>query len=242
MSPPPGCSTTVGLPEPVQCRCSLCPPTSTNWPGHRVRACIQVLAHGLEARAHRGKSHHRDHRVDAASRSAAATQLPVGLNGHPDRQRQQRGRPHPAQGIAHPGAERDEEKSGHAHEHRRHHGPSLWLVGEPHREHGQHRPTHGESPQHRAGDVVLLHLDERGGDEKQGGDEPGRQRPGHDPADATRAAGICGRPGGPVRCQRGWWAWWPWNTTPRACGAARAQSSALEARSVILDSTRKAPT
>ena len=94
------------------------------------------------------------------------------------------------QRIVHAGAERDEEKPGHAHEDRRHHGPTLWLVGEPHREHRQHRPPDGESPQHRAGDVVLLHLDEGGGDEKQSGDDSGRQRPGHDPPDMTLASGI----------------------------------------------------
>ena len=32
MSPPPGCSTTVGLPEPVHWRCNRCPPTSISWP------------------------------------------------------------------------------------------------------------------------------------------------------------------------------------------------------------------
>jgi hypothetical protein len=31
--PSPGSRTTVGLPEPVQCRCSRCPPTSISWPG-----------------------------------------------------------------------------------------------------------------------------------------------------------------------------------------------------------------
>ena len=41
----------------------------------------------------------------------------------------------PIQGIAYPGPERDEEESGDAHEEGRHQRPSLWLVGEPHREH-----------------------------------------------------------------------------------------------------------
>ena len=46
---------------------------------HRVRACIQVLAHGLIAPAHRGKSHHCLAVVSSSARYRAvllAGQLP----------------------------------------------------------------------------------------------------------------------------------------------------------------------
>ena len=67
----------------------------------------------------------------------------------------------------HRGAERHQQKTAQSHEQGRSRGPSLWLIGEPHREHGQHRPAQRESAQDRAGDGALLGRDERGGDQEQ---------------------------------------------------------------------------
>jgi hypothetical protein len=43
ISPPPGCSTTVGLPVPVQWRCMECPPTSIDRPGIEGAASVAAL-------------------------------------------------------------------------------------------------------------------------------------------------------------------------------------------------------
>ena len=153
---------------------------------HRVGPGVHRFTHGLVAAADRGKSQHREHRVEQPA-SAPAAKLSMGADDHPDRQRQQGGRPHPVEHLVHRGAERHQEKTAQSHEQRRSRRPSLWLVGEPHREHGQHRPAQRESAQDCAGDGALLGRDERGGGEEQGGDESGGQRAGHDPTDASAA-------------------------------------------------------
>ena len=67
--------------------------------------------------------------------------------------------------------------------------PALWLVGEPNRQHGQHRPAQREPTQDGAGEGTLLDRDERGGGEDEGGDEAGGQRAGHDPRKVAAALG-----------------------------------------------------
>jgi hypothetical protein len=57
-------------------------------------------------------------------------------------------------------------QAAQSHDQCRSRGPSLRLIGEPHREHGQHRPAQGESAQDGTSDGTLIRRDERGGNEE----------------------------------------------------------------------------
>jgi hypothetical protein len=132
---------------------------------HGEVAFIQRSTHRLVAATNCGQSHHRDHRVEEPS-PASAKKLPMRSDDHPDHQRQQGGGPHPAEHLVNPGAEPHQEKTAQSHEQRRSRRPSLWLIAEPHREQGQHRPTQRESTQECPGDLALLCRNEGGGHKK----------------------------------------------------------------------------
>ena len=104
---------------------------------------------------------------------------------HPDRQRQQGGRPQPVEHPVHRGTENQQQKTAQPHEQGRSRRPSLWLVGEPHRQHRQHRPPQREPAQDRTSDGALLCREERGSDEERSSDQPGDQRAGHDPTNVS---------------------------------------------------------
>jgi hypothetical protein len=70
----------------------------------------------------------------------------------------------------HRGAKPHQEQAAQSHEQRRRRGPSLRLIGEPDRQHRQHRPAQGESAQDRASDGTFLGRDERGGGEDYSSD------------------------------------------------------------------------
>jgi hypothetical protein len=65
-----------------------------------------------------------------------------------------------------PLAEHHQEQTAQPQEQCRHDRPSLWLIAEPRREHGQHRPTQREPAQERARELAFLCRDERRGNEK----------------------------------------------------------------------------
>ena len=109
---------------------------------------------------------------------------------HPDGQHQHGRGPHPAEHLVHRGAKPDQEQAAHSHEQGRSHGPSLRLIGEPDREHRQHRPTQRESAQDRARDGTFLSRDERGEGEKYSSNQSGGQRAGHDPTNVSPRPGI----------------------------------------------------
>src|SRR5512132_3510246 len=88
------------------------------------------------------------------------------------------------------GAEPHQEKAAQSHEQCRSRGPSLWLIGEPDREHRQHRPAQGESAQDCASDGTFLCRDERGGGEEDSSDQSGGQRAGDDPTNVSPRPGI----------------------------------------------------
>ncbi len=150
---------------------------------------IQRFTHSLVAAAYRGQSHEREHRVQQPS-PASTMKLATRSDDHPDHQRQQGRGPHPSEDPVNLRAEHHQEQTAQPHEQRRSRSPPLRLIGEPHREHGQHRPTQRESAQDRAGDVALLRRDERGGNEEQSRDESGGQRAGHDPTNVSPRPSI----------------------------------------------------
>ncbi len=92
--------------------------------------------------------------------------------------------------LVHRGAEPQQQKTAHSHEQRWSRGPPLRLVGEPHREHGQHRPAEGESAQDCTGDGALRGRNDRGEGQEQCSEKPGDQRADHDPTDACLRPGI----------------------------------------------------
>ena len=155
---------------------------------HRVGVGVHRFTHRLVAAADGGDGQHRDHGVEQPA-AGPAPKLPTDADDHPDDERQQGGRPHPAEHLVHRRAERQQEQTAQSHEQGRSRRPALWLVGEADRQHGQHRPAHREPAQDGAGEGALLGRDERGGGEEEGGDEPGGQRAGHDPREVAAALG-----------------------------------------------------
>ena len=153
-------------------------------PRHRVGLGIRCFTQGLVAAADRGERQHRDHWVEQPA-SAPAPKLSMDADDHPDGQRQHGGGPHPVEHLVHRGAKPHQEKAAQSHEQGRSRGPSLWLIGEPDREHRQHRPAQRESAQDGASDGALLCRDERGGGEEESSDESGGQRAGDDPTNVS---------------------------------------------------------
>ena len=151
VSPRPGSRMTVGSPDPVQDRYSRWSPTSMSCPGSDSADawsmdCVTVWI----AAADRGEGGDRDDRVEHPP-AAAARQLPADLDGDPDQQAQQGGRPHPTKGV-HGGAARGEDEqrgTAHAHHGGGNGGPALRVVGEEHRQCQQQRPSRGETEEHQ---------------------------------------------------------------------------------------------
>ena len=109
----------------------------------------------------------------------------MGLADHPDHEYQQGGGPHPAEPGVDRGAKHQQEKAAESHERGGYRSPRLRLVGETHREQGEHRPPHGESAQDGAGDTGFVGRNERRGGQEQCGEESGSQRPGDEPTDVS---------------------------------------------------------
>jgi hypothetical protein len=158
-------------------------------PRHRVGLGIGCFTQGLVAAADRGQSQHRDHWVEQPA-SAPAMKLSMDTDDHPDGQRQHGGGPHPVEHLVDRGAEPHQENAAQSHEQSRSRGPSLWLIGEPDREHSQHRPAQRESAEDCASDGTFLCRDERGGGEEYSSDESGGQRASDDPTNASFRPGI----------------------------------------------------
>jgi hypothetical protein len=158
-------------------------------PRHRVGLGIGCCTQGLVAAADRGQRQHRDHWIQQPA-SESARKLSMDTDEHPDGQGQHGRGPHPVEHLVHRGAKPHQEQAAHPHEQCRSRGPSLRLIGEPHREHRQHRPPEGESAQDGASDGTLLGRDERGGGEEYSSEESGGQRAGDDPTNVSPRPGI----------------------------------------------------
>jgi hypothetical protein len=145
-------------------------------PRHRVGLGIGGCTQGLVAATQRGQRQHHDHRGEQPA-PARARKLSMGADEHPDGQGRHGRGPHPVEHLVHRGAKPHQEQAAQAHGQGRSRGPSLRLIGEPDREHGQHRPAQGESAQDGAGDGTLLGRDERGGGEEESSDQSGGNEP-----------------------------------------------------------------
>jgi hypothetical protein len=62
------------------------------------------------------------------------------------------------------------------HEHGRRSCPPPRLVREPYRQHCQQCPAEGKCQQDHTGEDILIRVDERGGDQRQGDNESSGQR------------------------------------------------------------------
>lgn len=160
--------------------------------GRGVGPGIRRFAHGLVATANRGEGQHRKHRVEQPA-SGRTAQLSTRADEHPDHQRQQGRRPHPGEDLIHRGAERHQEETAYSHEQCRCRRPSLWLVGEPHRKQGQHRPAQRQSTQNCASYPGLRRRDEWGSDEERSSDGPCGQRASDNPTNVSPGSGIRAR-------------------------------------------------
>ena len=155
-------------------------------PRGRIGLGIDRLTDGLVAAPHRDEQQGGDHGVEQPA--APAGELATGAGDHPERQDEQGGRPHPGEDTAHRTAEHHEQQTTQTHECRRHQGPSLRLVGEANRQHGQQHLAHRETAQDGAGDAVFGGRDERGDDQQRRADQPGHQRTDNDPPDLAPTA------------------------------------------------------
>jgi hypothetical protein len=156
---------------------------------HRVGLGIRCFPQGLVAAADRGQSQHCDHWVQQPT-STPAMKLSMDTDDHPDGQRQHGRGPHPVEQLVQRGAKPHQEQAAQSHEQCRSRGPSLWLIGEPDREHRQHRPAQRESAEDCASDGTFLCRDERGGGEEYSSDQSGGQRAGDDPTNVSPRPGI----------------------------------------------------
>ena len=197
ISPPPASRTTVGLPVPLQFRCSRCPPTSTNRPGIETTTRRRG-ADGLVGAADGGEAHGPDGGVEQPARRPAG-QLAMDLHGHPERECEQDRRPDPVDGRVRPSPR------GPAGRSRLRRAPAAGTAAQRcgcavNRVESPARsgPADREAAQDRPRERALGGGHDGCGDEGDGGQEPGAT----DPA-TTMAMGGRRRAGEPTGCAEG---------------------------------------
>ncbi|MGZ4615766.1 MAG: hypothetical protein ACXV4A_09405 [Actinomycetes bacterium] len=104
--------------------------------GHGVAGGVDRLEDGLDPAANRGHGEEREHGVEEHARTGTERLHSRGLHDHPDRHREQRRGPQPAEHVLAGRAEHDQGQAAESHERSRNRGPPLRLVGEPDGEHG----------------------------------------------------------------------------------------------------------